>query len=133
MTIYFIAGIMFDLTGSYTLAFVVGGGLCIASAIIMVHPFLYVRKHLHEVEQDVPEKEALASSMDIPGNIPQQYSSLFNVAKLAISMDVIPAIHKLSSLESLPDAKNAGSVDRLPLPATKRLMELKKFHSTASV
>ena len=124
---------MFDLTGSYTLAFVVGGGLCIASAIIMIHPFLYVRKHLHEVDQDLPEKEALASSMDIPRKFPENYPSLVNVAKLAISMDVIPAIHKLSSLESLTDTKNHGSVDRLPLPATKRLLELKKFHSTASV
>ena len=124
---------MFDLTGSYTLAFVVGGGLCIASAIIMVYPFFYVRKRLHEVEQDVPEKEALASSMDILSSIPQQYPSLVNVAKLAISMDMISAIHKLSSLESLPDTKNLGSVDRLPFPATKRLMELKKSNSTASI
>ena len=122
---------MFDLTDSYTLAFVLGGGLCIASAVVMVHPYLYVKKHLHEVEQELPEKEALASSIDMPGNIPQQYTSLVNVAKLAISMDVIAAIHKLSSLENLSDTKKLGSVDRLP--ATKRLMELKKYHSTASV
>ena len=119
---------MFDLTQSYTVSFVLGGGLCVVSAIIMIHPYLYVKKHLHELEQDVPEKEALASSMDIPQ---KKYPSILNVAKLAVSMDVIPAAHKLSSLEYLGDAKKMGSMD--VLPATKRLMELKKFHSTASV
>ena len=34
MTHCFISGVMFDLTGCYTLAFLVGGGLCIGSAII---------------------------------------------------------------------------------------------------
>ena len=37
-------------------------------------------------------------------------------------MDVISATHVLSSIESLIDTQNHGSVDRLP--ATKRLMEL---------
>ena len=68
MTHCFISGVMFDLTGSYTLAFLVGGGLCVGSAIIMIHPFLCVRKHLHEVETEIIEKEVLASSMDIPSN-----------------------------------------------------------------
>ena len=120
---------MFDITQSYTVAFVLGGGLCIASAVVMIQPFLYVRKRLQEdVEPDIPEKEALASSMDLPQ---KTYPSILNVAKMAVSMDLIPAFHKLSSLENLTDMKQPGSMD--VLPATKRLLELKQFHSTASV
>ena len=122
-------GLMFDLTQSYTLAFLLGGGLCIASAIVMIQPILYVRHHLHELEEDLPEKEALASSMDLPQ---KTYPSILNVAKLAVSMDLVCAVHKLSSLESLTDVrKEAGSLD--VLPGNKRLMELRRFQSTASV
>lgn len=123
-----LTGFMYDLTQSYTLSFILGGGLCIASSIIMIHPYLYVKKHLHEVEPDIPEKEALASSMDIPQ---KQYPSTLNVAKMAVSMDLIPAAHKLSSIQNLSDTKKMGSVD--VLPATKRLLELRKYPSTASV
>ena len=119
---------MFDMTQSYTLSFVVGGILCIASAIIMVHPYFYVRKHLQDIALDIPEKEALAASIEFSET---PYPSILDVSKMAVSLEVIPAIHKLSSLSDVYNANTVGSLDALPV--NKRIRELKTFHSTASV
>ena len=119
---------MFDMTQSYTLSFVVGGVLCIASAIIMIHPYFYVKKHLQDIALDIPEKEALASSVEFSES---QFPSILNVSKMAVSLEVIPAIHKLSSLSDVYNANAAGSLDALPV--NKRIRELRSFQSTASV
>lgn len=124
----FFTGFMFDLTQSYTLSFVLGGALCIASAIIMIHPYFYVQKHLKDIVLDIPEKEALTSSIEFSDT---QYSSILNVSRKAVSLDIIQAINKFGSMDHIKDANNLGSADILP--ATKRLKELKTFQSTASV
>lgn len=120
-------GFMYDLTQSYTLSFVVGGSLCIASAIIMVQPYFYVKNRLQDVELDIPEKEALACSMEFFGT---QNTSILNVSKMAISLDFIPASHRLSSSD-IRTEDNLGSLDLFP--ATERLKDIKTFASTVSL
>lgn len=123
-----LAGVMFDLSHSYSLSFSLGGALCIASAIIMVHPYFYVRKHLQDTVLDIPEKEGLASSTDFSET---QYPSIINISKMAISLELIPSVQKLSSLDNIKTVNKVGSLDILP--ASKRLIQLRSFQSTASV
>ena len=115
---------MFDLTQSYTLSFVLGGILCVASAVTMIQPYLYIKNNLAEVELDLPEKMALSSSFEFGET---QYPSVLNVSHVTVSLEVIP----ISSRDDLKDEPKLGSLD--VLPATKRLLELKKYPSTASV
>ena len=120
------SGCVFDVTRSYTLSFVLGGILCVVSAFAMIQPYFYVKANLAETELDIPEKEALSSF-----NFTEiHYPSVMNISHVAVSLEVI-ARHSCDDINSYTKAPNHGSLDELPV--TKRLLELKKCHSTASV
>ena len=120
------SGCVFDLTRSYTLSFVLGGILCILSAFAMIQPYFYVKANRTEPELDIPEKEAL-SSFDFTET---HYPSVMNMSHVAVSLEVLSQ-HSCDDISNNMKPLNHGSLDVLPV--TKRLLELKKCHSTASV
>lgn len=132
---------MFDITGSYTMAFVVGGSLCILSAIVIIQPYLYVKHHPHDSEEDViAEKVVLAASTDISDI---RYASHRDLVQMAVSLESLSGakraldrtvVHRSTVSLAVPKensykiAKN-GSY----LPVNKTIAALKLSLSTETI
>lgn len=84
-----LAGAMYDLTQSYTVAFLVGGAMSILSAFAMIQPYCYVKNHPN-IQQDeiIVEKVALASSTDISSI---RYASHRDLVQMTVSLESLTA------------------------------------------
>lgn len=109
----FIAGAMYDITNTYTWAFVLGGSLSILSAVIMVQPYCYVKNHEQHVETlNYQETNSLADSIDLPRS---RFPSHRAIVPQAVS------------LESLVGAKRALELQRSRLSLNIQDTQTKKM------
>lgn len=94
----FLTGAMFDLTQSYTSAFIVGGLLCIVSGFVMIQPYLYVKNHPFTQEEILvsQEKLDLSQSIDIPAN---KFPSHRDLVQSVLSMESLGAVDRFKNLQ----------------------------------
>lgn len=140
--LFYYTGVMYDVTGSYTMAFILGGFLCILSAFFMIQPYLYVRNHPLSVDEEIiAEKMALAESADIHS---MRYTSHRDLVQMAVSLESLSAakhalelIHRsTASLHAAkPETKMAMKIksNGMYLPIHKDIAALKLSFSTETI
>ncbi|XP_045200630.2 monocarboxylate transporter 13-like [Mercenaria mercenaria] len=101
-----VAGAMYDVTDSYDMAFVLGGVMVILSSVVMIQPYLYIKRHPRFQEEEIiAEKVALAESTDIPS---LQYMSHRDLVQMTVSLESLTAAKR--SLDVIRRSTNSLNV-----------------------
>lgn len=91
MAFFGVSGAVYDMTESYTMAFVIGGILVMLSAVVMVQPYYYVRHHISpDAEEITVEKETLTNN-DADGLL---YKSHKDLVQMTVSLESLSATHR---------------------------------------
>ncbi|XP_052782558.1 monocarboxylate transporter 13-like isoform X1 [Mya arenaria] len=139
----FLAGAMYDFTGTYTFAFVVGGALAIVSGFVMIQPYCYVKhQNKHDVigEIEVEEKNALADSVDFN---PLSFRSHRDIINMTVSLESLSAVKRILDIQrsrlslNVPknnvDMNGVAKLRNRGKPVNKAVQALKVFGSTDTV
>lgn len=130
---------MYDVTDSYTLAFVLGGSLVILSSVVMIQPYLYVKHHPRNlVEEVIAEKEALAQSTDVLS----LHVSHRDLVQMTVSLESLTAAKQaLDAIRRSTHSLNVIKPKQIPkqvkngryLPVNKNIEAIKVSFSTETI
>lgn len=134
-----VAGLMYDVTDSYSMAFVLGGFMVILSSVVMIQPYLYVKHHPRNKEVEIiAEKVALSQSTDIqPLNLSHR-----DLVQMTVSLESLTAAkHALDTIRRSTTSLNVikpkhqivKSKNGTYLPIHKDIVALKLSFSTETV